>query len=115
MIYPYKHRFLLFNDIVEHLTGYVRMIEFRCFAGDCDFDIAGPLDANDMVDHAGGDPTVENSEQENWILGIMEGDFKRGQPHGFCRRVDAFNGLCQMGYFKEGRAWGKYCEYGLID
>ena len=31
MLYPYTRRFLLWDDLKQHLTGICRMIEYRCF------------------------------------------------------------------------------------
>ena len=32
MMPSYDHKFVLYSDIADALTGFVRMIEFRCFA-----------------------------------------------------------------------------------
>ena len=34
MLYPYTHKFILYDDIKESLTGFMRVIEFRCFQTD---------------------------------------------------------------------------------
>jgi hypothetical protein len=36
MIYPYERKFLLYDEIAPFLTGFARMIEFRCFKLDSD-------------------------------------------------------------------------------
>ena len=77
MLYPFTQKFLCWEDIKQHLTGYVRIIEFRCF-------IAG-LDGR-------ADPTMENSKQYNWVMNITEGKIKNGMKDGYCRTVSAFNG-----------------------
>ena len=107
MIYPYTHKFLLYADIVECITGVVRMIEFRCFnqsgiSEDTDLSLGSP------------DPTIEGAHRINLVMSLIEGDFKKGRPNGFCRRIDAFNGYCQMGYFSEGKVLGKYAEHNLL-
>lgn len=88
------------------------MIEFRCFA-------SGMNKFDDLVmgrrPSGVADPTIEGANKENWILALYEGDFKNGLPNGFCRRIDALNGNCQMGYFKEAKAFGKYAEINILD
>ena len=32
MLPPYENKFVLYQDIADCITGFVRMIEFRCFA-----------------------------------------------------------------------------------
>ena len=54
LIYPYTHKFVLYSDIVDCLTGVVRMIEFRCFnqsgvSADTDLSLGSP------------DPTIEGA------------------------------------------------------
>ena len=106
MIPPYKRKFILYSEIADCISGIVRMIEFRCFAG--------PNADNQEGDHiaasAQADPTVEGAHNHNWVLGMTEGDFQNGVPHGFARRIDAYNGHGRMGYFQHGLAHGKYCE-----
>ena len=31
MLYPFQHKFLLYEEIAESLTGLAKIIEFRCF------------------------------------------------------------------------------------
>jgi hypothetical protein len=58
MLYPFKHKFILYDDIKDSLTGFMRVIEFRCF----------------KADHDGlPDPSQEGSEKHNWILNMSEG------------------------------------------
>ena len=111
MIYPYTRKFVAFDDIKHALNGIVRMIEFRSFAAASDKpqDIMMGRRNNNQAD-----PTIEGASSENWILSILEGDFKDGIPHGFCRKIDAFNGNCRIGYFKDAKAFGKYAEMNII-
>lgn len=59
MVYPHQNKFIQYNDIAESLTGFVRMIEFRCFAlmgYDNEYYTGYDLPQNSMVD-----PTLHNS------------------------------------------------------
>ena len=59
MIYPYTRKFVLFDDIKDQLTGYVRMIEFRCLK-------------NEGIDGY-PDPSLPNSHYHNFLMTISEG------------------------------------------
>lgn len=70
MIYPYKHKFVLYEDIASALTGYGRFMYFRTFS----------------LDHHGTpDPTIADSQKKNWITVIKEGHFERGEAEGYQR------------------------------
>jgi hypothetical protein len=113
MIPPYKRKFILYSEIADCISGIVRMIEFRCFAGP-----NAKTQDDQTGDHiaapAQADPSVEGAHNENWVLGMTEGDFMNGVPHGFARRIDAFNGHGRMGFFQNGLAHGKYCEADVL-
>lgn len=111
MIPPYKRKFILYSEIADCISGIVRMIEFRCFAGPN----MNTKDEDYIASPGKADPTVEGANQQNWVLGMTEGDFLNGVPHGFARRIDAFNGHGRMGYFQHGLAHGKYCEADCIN
>jgi hypothetical protein len=70
MIYPYKNKFLLYDEIAPALTGYARIIEFRCF-----------IDGTDKY----ADPTLEESKDYNWVMAMTEGEIKNGKKNGICR------------------------------
>lgn len=70
MVYPYQHKFVLYDQIASALTGYGRFMYFRTFATDR---------------HGAPDPTVSNSESEHWITVIKEGRFDRGCADGYNR------------------------------
>ena len=58
MITPFTHKFVLYDDIKDCLTGFVRIIEFRCAKRD-----------NDGFP----DPTIDDAKAYNSILSITEG------------------------------------------
>ena len=60
MIPPSTHKFVLFDEIKDCLTGFVRIIDFRCFK----------LDSEGYAD-----PTVEDANLFNGLLSITEGEF----------------------------------------
>lgn len=98
MIYPYDHKFLIFNDIKSALTGYGRMMFYRTFSKDR---------------HGKPDPTVTDCENENWISLIKEGKFNQGMAEGYQRQLSGFNGICKQGFFLEDEPFGKYVEYDV--
>lgn len=60
MIPPFAHKFVLFDEIKDCLTGFVRIIDFRCF----------------KLDYEGNaDPTVDGAKMFNGLLSITEGEF----------------------------------------
>ena len=96
MVYPFSHKFVLWDDIKEHFTGFARIIEFKCMAKGID---------------GYPDPTIENADRHNWITSISEGQFKKGMANGYMRYVNAHNGHCKMGYHLNGQAHGKWVEH----
>lgn len=96
MLYPFDHKFILFDDIADCMTGYARIVEFRCF----------------KTGHDGfADPSADGAYLQNWILSISEGQYKNGRENGFSRQINAYNGYCRIGYYKDGEPWGKWCEF----
>ena len=77
MLYPYESKFLNYNDIAPSLTGFARIIEFRCF---------------NKAHDGQADPTHGDSQKLNWILSMTEGQISKGRPDGYCRVVNACNG-----------------------
>ena len=49
-------------------------------------------------------------KSKNFIVKISEGHFKNGLLNGF-GRIQESSGECQVGFFKEGKPWGKYVSY----
>ena len=98
MLYPYENKFLSYNEIAPSLTGYARIIEFRCFQN-----------GNDGK----ADPTHGNCHKHNWILSMTEGYISKGRPEGYCRVVNAYNGQTKLGYYREGKPYGKWVCYDL--
>lgn len=96
MLYPFEHKFVLFEDIKDCLTGYARFIEFRCFQQGLD---------------GFSDPSMDGAFQKNWILSMTEGEYYKGNVSGFSRTINAFNGYCKLGYYQEGKPYGKWCEF----
>lgn len=96
MLYPYTNKFLLLDDIKDSLTGFARIIEFRCFNAGMD---------------GKADPSLDGSVRHNWILSITEGQILKGQPHEYNRIMNAFNGHCQIGYYQYGQPYGKWTEF----
>ena len=89
MLYPYKHKFLYFDEIKEALTGYGRFIYYRAMqkrntTGEKKKNMIGvdtfATDPN-MIDF---DPTHRKTT-ENWIMSIKEGRFNRGKAEGYQR------------------------------
>ena len=78
MLYPYKNKFVLFDEIAPALNGYARIIEFRCFKNGTD---------------NCADPTMEDAKQYNWVMSMTEGELRKGKKHGLCRNIHAYNGL----------------------
>ena len=68
MIYPYDHKFVIYEDIKSALTGYGRMMFYRTFSKDR---------------HGRPDPTVADCEDQNWIDKIKEGKFNQGMAEGY--------------------------------
>jgi len=96
MLYPYKNKFILWDDIKDSLTGFARVIEFRCFRN-----------GNDKQ----ADPTYEGAFRENWLISITEGEVHKGSKHGFNRVYECINGHCKIGYFKDDLPEGKFVEF----
>lgn len=96
MLYPYKNKFILWDDIKDSLTGFARVIEFRCFRN-----------GNDKQ----ADPTYEGAFRENWLISITEGEIHKGSKHGFNRVYECINGHCKIGYFKDDLPEGKFVEF----
>jgi len=67
MLYPYTHQFVIFDDIKSALTGFGRMMSYRCLA------------KNKRGDF---DPTFD-AEKLNWIMEIKEGEFYQGEASGY--------------------------------
>jgi hypothetical protein len=42
---------------------------------------------------------------------MSEGRFRHGLPNGFNRFLNAYNGFCRMGYYKDGNPYGKWCHF----
>jgi len=97
MLYPYKHQFLLFDDIKDALTGFGRFIEYRCMSKNR---------------HDQPDPTCDN-RKGNWVLKIKEGQFYKGMADGYQRQLVGMNGHCKVGYFYEDEPYGKFVEYDI--
>lgn len=77
---------LLYDDIKEHVTGYARIIHYKQVSGD----------------HKGSSYELES---------VVEGQFKNGEMHGYCRAISAINGCCSAGFHKAGKPDGKWCYY----
>jgi hypothetical protein len=82
MLYPYKHKFLYFDEIKEALSGYGRFIYYRAMQkrttkSEKEKNILNydKLSTNPSV--IDFDPT-HNNNNENWILSINEGRFNKG-------------------------------------
>ena len=60
MIPPFTHKFVLFDEIKDCLTGFVRIIDFRCLKLD---------------DEGNVDPTLNGAKIYNGLLSITEGGF----------------------------------------
>jgi hypothetical protein len=99
MVYPFSHKFVLWDDIKEYFTGFARIIEFKCMAKGID---------------GYPDPTIENADRHNWITSISEGQYKKGMANGYVRYVNAHNGHCKMGYHLNGQAHGKWVEHKAV-
>jgi hypothetical protein len=96
MLYPFTNKFHLFDEIKEALTGFARIIEFRCFKAGMD---------------GLADPSQDGAYMHNWILSITEGEISKGLPHGYNRIFNAFNGNCKIGYYQYGEPYGKWTEF----
>lgn len=53
------------------------------------------------------------SGDELKLISVEEGEFKKGKKHGYCRVIHAEIGACEVGFFHEDKARGKYCAYSL--
>ena len=95
-MYPYKNKFILWEDIKDSLTGFARVIEFRCFRN-----------GNDKQ----ADPTYEGAYRENWLISISEGELYKGKKHGFNRVYECINGHCKIGHYKDELPEGKFVEF----
>ena len=96
MLYPFTNKFHLFDEIKDALTGFARIIEFRCFKAGMD---------------GLADPSQDGAYMHNWILSITEGEISKGLPHGYNRVFNAFNGNCKIGYYQYGEPYGKWTEF----
>jgi hypothetical protein len=67
MLYPYTNQFVIYDDIKDSLTGFGRIMSYRCFATN---------------EHGDYDPTFD-AEKQNWIMEIKEGHFYRGMASGY--------------------------------
>ena len=94
MIYPYKNKFLTYDEIAPAMNGTVRIIEFRCFENGVD---------------GLPDPSITN--EKNWVIAMTEGSFINGKREGFCRTFNAFNGRGELGFFKDGNPFGKQIKF----
>ena len=98
MLYPYTHKFLLWDDIAPALNGYGRMMYFRSFSK-C---MKGSID-----------PTYPDSEENQWITVIKEGKFQNGKAEGYQRQLTGFNGFCKLGFFNDDEPYGKFVSYDV--
>ena len=96
MLYPYTHKFLLFEDIASALNGYGRFMYFRSFS---------------KCQKGSVDPTVPNSEQDQWITVIKEGRFINGKAEGCQRQLSGYNGHCKLGFYNDDEPFGKFVVY----
>lgn len=96
MLYPYSHKFLLWDDIAPALSGYGRFMYFRSFSK-C---LKGSVD-----------PTVPDSAGDQWITVIKEGRFEQGKAEGYQRHLSGFNGHCKLGFFTDDEPYGKFVVY----
>lgn len=108
MLYPYKHKFLYWDDIKEALTGYGRFIYYRAVKKT----VGKDKDGNAIKNINDFDPSVKNNT-DNWLLTIKEGRFHRGKAEGYQRQLFGFNGHCKLGYFFEDEPYGKFVEYDI--
>jgi len=81
-----RPKFLKFDDIKEHITGYGRMIYYKS-------------------NNSNPDPQFNELEK------VDEGHFVKGHKDGYCRSLSAINGQCAAGYHKEGIPNGKWVSY----
>jgi len=63
MLYPFEHKFIQYEDIADCLTGFARIIEFRCFKQGLD---------------GFADPSMDGAYLYNWILNLTEGELDKG-------------------------------------
>ena len=52
-------------------------------------------------------------DDKNHLSSIEEGQYVKGLKQGYCRVIHASIGACEIGYFHEDQARGKYCAYAL--
>ena len=81
------HKPLLFKDIKYQINGFGRIIDYRIFSSDL-------------------------SPDQSQIERIKEGKFKGGKLDGYGRKLSVLgNGSCFVGFWKEGKADGKFEIY----
>ena len=78
--------YVKFDDIKESLTGFARMVSYK--------------------NHSDG-PNSLYYELDS----VVEGQFKEGKRHGFCRGITAIDGSCAVGFHEDGAPKGKWCSY----
>ena len=92
--------FLDISEIIDALSGFVRITEFTYSNDDAESD---PM-------------SVKFQPKYNSIKSISEGQISYGHFNGFARRIDV-NGECEMGYWKlyldenVSRPYGKWAKY----
>ena len=93
---------VLWSDIKEGITGYVRMIRYTNHSLPSDIDLNKPDVASKLINL-----NSENLEIET----VEEGSFKNGLKDGYCRVMQARDGSCEVGFFQKNIPMGKYCMY----
>jgi len=82
-----RPNYILFDDIRECLDGFARIVAFRNTN-------PGSLNKNNMA-----------------IEMVIEGQFKDGLKHGYCRLISCVDGSCALGHHYKGEQYGKWCYY----
>ena len=55
--------------------------------------------------------TIINNSKN--ILDITEGQFEKGEKSGYCRKISAVDGTCEVGFYYKDEPKGKWCMYNL--
>lgn len=93
---------VLWSDIKEGITGYVRMIRYTNHSLPNEIDLNKQDVATKLINLK-----PENLEIET----VEEGSFKKGFKDGYCRVMQARDGSCEVGFFQMNIPMGKYCMY----
>ena len=84
-----------FEDIMNSLNGFARVIKYRSCPAPGSFTNPKLIDRNELE-----------------LLSIEEGVFQKGKKAGYCRVLNGETGQAECGFFRNDLPCGKYVKWG---